>query len=141
MKLKKYEISFEKYLHEGGLPCVDITIKDKKFIFLLDSGSDLSYIDSNIAEDLALELIYTGEPGLLRTMGSVQSTAVKYEVPFVFDGSDVGINSEFVWIEIKKTTNHLKIKFDGIIGLDILTAVKAGICFDDNKLKFSIDEH
>lgn len=138
MKLKQKEISFEKYLIKGLLPCIDVTVQNKNLIFLIDSGSDLSYIDSNIAEDLQLPIKDNDIVNKLQTLGSTHYAPITYDVDFKID--DSLINNEFIGVEIKQMSKKLKVKFDGILGLNILKQIKANISFEDNKMIYSYNE-
>lgn len=128
---KQHEKSFEKYLNKGGLPCIDIEINNKQFVFLIDSGSDISYIDSNIAEDLNLQII-EGMYTVVTTIGAESPEAVAYNADIKLNESI--IHAELTGIEVRASTKNLIVPFDGIIGVDILRAMNASISFEQNKL-------
>lgn len=128
---KQHEESFEKYLNKGGLPCVDIKINNHPFVFLVDSGSDISYIDSNIAEDLNLQII-EGMYTVVTTIGAESPEAVAYKADVELKEST--IHAELTGIEVRASTRNLLVPFDGIIGVDILKSMNASISFEQNKL-------
>lgn len=128
---KQHEESFEKYLDKGGLPCIDIKIKGKNFIFLIDSGSDLSYIDSNVAEDLDLKIL-SGLFTSVTSLGASSDPAPSYEADIEL--TDSTIKLELTGVEIRKTTVQLIQPFDGILGVDFLKMIGGIISFKDKKL-------
>lgn len=128
---KKHEESFKKYLDKGGLPCIDIKIKGNNYVFLIDSGSDISYIDTNIAEDLCLPII-EGIFTNVTTIGAEHNEATVYNADIEL--SDSTIHAEVTGIEVRATTKCLLVPFDGIIGIDILKSIEAELSFTENKL-------
>ena len=136
MTKKLYEEDFNEYLNKGGLPCVDVTINKHNFVFLIDSGSDLSYIDSNIAEDLMLCInndVYTD----VTTINNSMNGAVTYTTTLHLPNSEYTIEKvNLVGIEVNRTTADLEVPFNGIIGVDILRRLGATISFSDNKMTF-----
>ena len=128
---KKHEESFKKYLDKGGLPCIDVKINDNNYVFLIDSGSDISYIDSNIAEDLGLYVV-NGLTTIVASIGANSPEAVTYKAKLKL--TEFETETDLTGIELRKTTNQLIVPFDGIIGVDILRNLKATISFEKDKL-------
>lgn len=128
---KKHEESFNKYLTKGGLPCIDIKINGNKYVFLLDSGSDISYIDTNVAEDIELHII-EGMFTSVATIGSNTPGAATYEAQIEL--TDNTIEQQLVGVELCATTKHLLVPFTGILGVDFLKKIGAQISFTEDKL-------
>lgn len=128
---KQHEESFEKYLTKGGLPCIDVTIKNKQYVFLIDCGSDISYIDSNIAEDLELPII-DGMTTIVTTIGYESPESVTYQVNVQLSQSTLNVNA--TGVELCATTKNLIVPFCGILGVDVLSQLGAEISFSQNKL-------
>ena len=128
---KQHEESFDKHLAKGGLPCIDVKIRDRHLVFLIDSGSDISYIDSNIAEDLELPII-EGMTTVVTSIGSQTPESVTYQANIEL--SQATLNANVTGIELRATTNHLILPFDGILGVDMLSQMGAEISFSQNKL-------
>ena len=50
-----FAVSFTEYLSKICLPVIELTCKGKELLFILDTGSDGSYINRSVVEELSQE--------------------------------------------------------------------------------------
>ena len=123
------KISFKKIFNKTNLPTIKIKINNNSYLFLLDTGSDVSYIDTSILENENFKFIgvtkfidYTSNIRYIR-LYSIEFLIGKKKFESVF-GENICCES---FKELEKLYN---IKLCGIIGSKTMKELKLDIDFN-----------
>jgi|SRR5699024_7467446 len=114
----------------GGLPFIEIEINGNKAEFLLDTGANMSYINSKKIGDFGI-LINRNAPGVNLTgvggSGGITSGVYKFNIK-KNDTTELPNNINFRTTDL----SNIGIKVDGIIGSDYLRKNNALIDYKTN---------
>ncbi|KAG0435786.1 Retrovirus-related Pol polyprotein from transposon [Dictyocoela muelleri] len=103
---------------------ISAKINDKKYQFLLDTGSTLSYIDEKVVKEHNLPVNETQKCTATLIDGSTVDTTKETIIPFNIDGDDTTLYK----VKVKILKN---MSLSGILGMDFLL---------DNDAKIDLDE-
>lgn len=130
-KRKRRTMSFRESMDLTELPIVTFTNNDKKLNFLLDTGSNMSYINQSVLKNIQYELI----DGFKTEMIGIEGNRVENEncnikvcyKEYIFD-------SEFSILDMDETFNIIKkesgVQIHGILGNKFFQTYKYVLDFD-----------
>jgi len=122
-------------LQEGkaGYPYIIVTLKDKKYAFLIDSGANANTINASVAKELGLKV---EGPGRTINGTGKQKGVQTVKVENVLLGSKIRLNAIkcLVMPDQGKLSSVGDIKAGGIIGSGVMKQLKAKIDFETYNL-------
>ena len=124
-----------------GTPLVPVKIRDKTYNFWLDTGSSLTMLSSDVAEDLGVKPLTRDTLEIVTSTGRV--SALPAIVPQLILGPLVVQNAPTMIVgesmmqmrETSPATISNQVKIDGIIGFDIIREVDLELDYGDGILK------
>lgn len=131
-KTQKQQFNLKEFLEKADIPAIPITINDKDYIMLVDTGSDASYLDSNVLNKIQKNLLgYQDE--IVGGTGIKGKGSAVYEVKF-----NCG-NKEFTEEFTENNFTHIfdfvqqntGIRLSGILGTRFLVKNKCILDFDE----------
>jgi predicted aspartyl protease len=123
-----------------GTPLVPVRIKDRTYNFWLDTGSSLTMLASDVAEDLGVKPLVKDTLEIVTSTGRVTAQpALIPELtlgPLVVDNVPTMIvgESSMQMRESHETSPTSQVKIDGIIGFDIIRQVDLELDYGDGIL-------
>jgi predicted aspartyl protease len=124
-----------------GTPLVPVKIRDKTYFFWLDTGSSLTMLASDVAEDLGVKPLTPDTLEIVTSTGRVSARpAIVPELilgPLVIENAPTMIVSESM-MQMRETspaTMSNQVKIDGIIGFDIIRELDLELDYGDGILK------
>jgi len=138
MVYRKRFSAFCKPFHECidtlGLPIVSFESNDKKFNFLVDTGSNLSHLKLGVAEQMnAIPITKKGQTVITTGNGVVKQHGY-YRVEL--KSKSRTFNQEFEVMDLEDTFRDWGVDVHGILGIDFLMAY--GYKLDFNNLTMYI---
>lgn len=131
-EINNKKISFFEALKLAGLPVVTMTSKGVDVNFLLDTGSNKSFIDIKLVEELDSSII-EGKKAIVTGINDKSNETYAYNL--ILDYKDNRFENEFQAFDFEASVGHIRkkqgIKIDGIIGSDFLSKYKYIINYDD----------
>ena len=124
-RINKNKISFFETLNLTGLPVITMESNNKKINLLLDTGSNASFINSQIVDELySIELI--GEQQFVTGINNKECETKQYNIELLYNGNT--FVNEFKAFDFKASFGHIMektgVNIDGIIGSDFLKKYK-----------------
>lgn len=133
---KKKNISFKEAIDLTGFPIVTFESNNKKYNFLLDTGSNCSVLHHDYVKDMSGK--YTGEVTNLCGLDGIDREVKFYKATLIY--LDKELTEEFQITDLSVPFDSIKKEFGvtlhGILGNSFFTAYRSIIDF--NKLKFQI---
>lgn len=130
-KIKKESISFKESIDLVGLPIITFTNNRKKLHFLLDTGSDMSYINKSILPHLKYKDI-DKEINIVNSSGSTMSQGC-CELSFKYKKQE--FIEEFYKNDLDEAFRAIKedsgVQLHGILGSRFFTKYKYILDFDN----------
>jgi len=124
-----------------GTPLVPVKIRDKTYHFWLDTGSSLTMLASDVAEDLGVKPLTQDTLEIVTSTGRVSALpAVVPELtlgPLVVENAPTMIVGESM-MQMRETspqTMSNQVKIDGIIGFDIIRELDLELDYGDGILR------
>lgn len=124
-----------------GTPLVPVKIRDKTYFFWLDTGSSLTMLASDVAEDLGVKPLTADTLEIVTSTGRVSARpAIVPQLilgPLVVENAPTMIVSETM-MQMRETspaTISNQVKIDGIIGFDIIRELDLELDYGDGILK------
>lgn len=128
----KNKISFFESLNLVGLPVITMQSNNKTINFLLDTGSNKSFIDSRIIDELDSSKI-ENKTAFVTGINNKSSETVYYLLKLKY--KDNAFVNEFQSFNFEKSFGHIMektgIRIDGIIGGDFLKKYKYIINYEE----------
>jgi hypothetical protein len=121
-------VSFKKIYNKINLPTLKIKIKDKYYLFLVDTGSDVSYINEDIIDNSFKEIGYTKFIDYTSNIRKIRM----FDIPFSIGKKKFrGVFGENICCDSFETLEkENKIKLSGIIGSKVMNDLNIVINFD-----------
>lgn len=133
---KKKNISFKEAIDLTGFPIITFESKNKKFNFLLDTGSNCSVLNDEYAKEI--EGDYTGQVTYLCGLDGIDREVKFFKANMLY--GDKNLTEEFQITDLSGPFNSIKKEFGvtlhGILGNSFFTKYQSLIDF--NNLKFQI---
>ena len=131
---KKVGFSFEETMTDVGIPIVTLKNGEKEFNFLLDTGSDISHIDSNIKDSLSdTEEIKGDNLAVTTANGSIEGNSSWIRVPLNYKKQS--FIEDFMPLDLHDSFEVLKedtgIQLHGILGGTFLRKYRYVLDYDD----------
>lgn len=130
--INEKKISFFESLKLAGLPVVTMTSNGVDINFLLDTGSNKSFIDNNLIENIDAQKI-EGKKAFVTGINNKASETYSYNIKLNYKNNI--FENEFQAFDFEQSVGHIKektgVKIDGIIGSDLLTKYKYIINYED----------
>lgn len=131
-RINKNKISFFETLNLTGLPVITMESNKEKINFLLDTGSNASFIDINIVQKLESNKLESGNQ-FVTGINNKECKTESYDVSLKY--KDNKFSSEFKAFDFNASFGHIMsktgVKIDGIIGGDFLKKYKYIINYDE----------
>lgn len=128
-KRYKENISFKKYYQNLELPIISLYNNNIRLNFLVDSGSNISYIDTNIFNDYKLEYKKLDKSINCFGLEGVETIGNYCEITFYFN--KLKFKETLVMNDLSQAFNKIEernnIRIHGILGSDFLMKYKYNI--------------
>lgn len=113
------DMSFKEVMEDAGMPLITFNQGRKKLTFLVDTGSNLSFIDPSILKELKIEESNSEDINII-TGGGNKSSSKNVKVKFSYN--KFNIEEIFVINEMKENFDAAfpNYKVRGILGSDFL---------------------
>ena len=131
-------MSLKESLDLTGIPIVTFTQENVKYNFLLDTGSDISYINSKIVDNSAIKYEATDYKlaGFISAGGLSSSDIKIIDIPFEY--KKTSFKESFAVLDLTESFAQIKeengVTLHGILGNTFFT--KYGYILDFKELKF-----
>ena len=131
-------MSLKESLDLTGIPIVTFTQENVKYNFLLDTGSDISYINSKIVDNSAIKYEATDYKvaGFISAGGLSSSDIKIIDIPFEYKRTS--FKESFAVLDLTESFAQIKeengVTLHGILGNTFFT--KYGYILDFKELKF-----
>ena len=131
-------MSLKESLDLTGIPIVTFTQENVKYNFLLDTGSDISYINSKIVDNSAIKYEATDYKvaGFISAGGLSSSDIKIIDIPFEYKRTS--FKESFAVLDLTESFSQIKeengVTLHGILGNTFFT--KYGYILDFKELKF-----
>ena len=138
IRRRKDIMSLKESLDLTGIPIVTFTQENVKYNFLLDTGSDISYINSKIVDNSAIKYEATDYKvaGFISAGGLSSSDIKIIDIPFEYKRTSFKEN--FAVLDLTESFAQIKeengVTLHGILGNTFFT--KYGYILDFKELKF-----
>ena len=138
IRRKKDIMSLKESLDLTGIPIVTFTQENVKYNFLLDTGSDISYINSKIVDNSAIKYDATDYKlaGFISAGGLSSSDIKIIDIPFEYKRTS--FKESFAVLDLTESFAQIKeengVTLHGILGNTFFT--KYGYILDFKELKF-----
>ena len=131
---KKIGFSFKKVITDVGIPIVTLKNGEKEFNFILDTGSDISHIDSNIMDSLSdTEEVEGDNHTVITASGSVENNNSWVRVLLNYKRQN--FIEDFMPLDLHDSFKVLKedtgIQLHGILGGTFLRKYRYVLDYDD----------
>lgn len=128
----KQVFNLKEFLEKAEVPAIPITIDNKDYIVLLDTGSDASYLDSKYLNEIQTKKHVGNQEEIISGTSIKNQGSNVYEVKFtcggkqfVEDFTENNFEQIFDFIE-----EHHQVKLYGILGTRFLMKYKCILDFD-----------
>lgn len=127
----KQKFNLKEFLNKAEIPAIVITINNKDYVVMIDTGSDASYLDSSVI-DLSSMTLLGHQKEMISGTGIKESGSKVYEVPFTcgnktftenFTENDFSVVFGFI-------EQEFGIRMCGILGTRFLMKYKCILDFD-----------
>lgn len=138
IRRRKDIMSLKESLDLTGIPIVTFTQENVKYNFLLDTGSDISYINSKIIDNSAIKYEATDYKlaGFISAGGLSSSDIKIIDIPFEYKRTS--FKESFAVLDLTESFAQIKeengVTLHGILGNTFFT--KYGYILDFKELKF-----
>ena len=138
IRRRKDIMSLKESLDLTGIPIVTFTQENVKYNFLLDTGSDISYINSKIVDNSAIKYEATDYKvaGFISAGGLSSSDIKIIDIPFEYQRTS--FKESFAVLDLTESFAQIKeengVTLHGILGNTFFT--KYGYILDFKELKF-----
>lgn len=138
IRRRKDIMSLKESLDLTGIPIVTFTQENVKYNFLLDTGSDISYINSKIVDNSAIKYEATDYKlaGFISAGGLSSSDIKIIDIPFEYRRTS--FKESFAVLDLTESFAQIKeengVTLHGILGNTFFT--KYGYILDFKELKF-----
>ena len=138
IRRRKDIMSLKESLDLTGIPIVTFTQQNVKYNFLLDTGSDISYINSKIVDNSAIKYEATDYKvaGFISAGGLSSSDIKIIDIPFEYKRTS--FKESFAVLDLTESFAQIKeengVTLHGILGNTFFT--KYGYILDFKELKF-----
>ena len=138
IRRRKDIMSLKESLDLTGIPIVTFTQENVKYNFLLDTGSDISYINSKIVDNSAIKFEATDYKlaGFISAGGLSSSDIKIIDIPFEYKRTS--FKESFAVLDLTESFAQIKeengVTLHGILGNTFFT--KYGYILDFKELKF-----
>ena len=138
IRRRKDIMSLKESLDLTGIPIVTFTQENVKYNFLLDTGSDISYINSKIVDNSAIKFEATDYKlaGFISAGGLSSSDIKIINIPFEYKRTS--FKESFAVLDLTESFAQIKeengVTLHGILGNTFFT--KYGYILDFKELKF-----
>lgn len=138
IRRRKDIMSLKESLDLTGIPIVTFTQENVKYNFLLDTGSDISYINSKIVDNSAIKYEATDYKlaGFISAGGLSSSDIKLINIPFEYKRTS--FTEDFAVVDLTNAFAQIKeengVTLHGILGNTFFT--KYGYILDFKELKF-----
>ena len=138
IRRRKDIMSLKESLDLTGIPIVTFTQENVKYNFLLDTGSDISYINSKIVDNSAIKYEATDYKvaGFISAGGLSSSDIKIIDIPFEYKRTS--FKESFAVLDLTESFSQIKeengVTLHGILGNTFFT--KYGYILDFKELKF-----
>ena len=138
IRRRKDIMSLKESLDLTGIPIVTFTQENVKYNFLLDTGSDISYINSKIVDNSAIKYEATDYKvaGFISAGGLSSSDIKIIDIPFEYKRTS--FKESFAVLDLTESFAQIKeengVTLHGILGNTFFT--KYGYILDFKELKF-----
>lgn len=131
---KKVGFSFKETMTDVGIPIVTLKNGEKEFNFILDTGSDISHIDSNIKDSLSdTEEVEGDNLTVITANGSVEGNNSWIRVPLNYKKQS--FTEDFIPLDLHDSFESLRedtgIQLHGILGGTFLRKYRYVLDYDD----------
>lgn len=131
---KKVGFSFKETMTDVGIPIVTLKNGEKEFNFILDTGSDISHIDSNIKDSLSdTEEVEGDNLTVITANGSVEGNNSWIRVPLNYKKQS--FTEDFIPLDLHDSFESLRedtgIQLHGILGGAFLRKYRYVLDYDD----------
>ena len=131
---KKMGLSFKDTVTDAGVPIVTLKNGEKEFNFLLDTGSDISHIDSTIVDSLSdIEEIEGNNLTITTANGSIESGNNWIRIPLNYKKQS--FIEDFMLLDLHDTFEVLRedtgIQLHGILGGTFLRKYRYVLDYND----------
>ena len=131
---KKIGVSFKKVITDVGIPIVTLKNGEKEFNFILDTGSDISHIDSNIMDSLSdTEEVEGDNLTVITASSSVEGNNSWVRVPLNYKRQS--FIEDFMPLDLHDSFKALKedtgIQLHGILGGTFLRKYRYVLDYDN----------
>lgn len=128
--MESQQFNLKDILEKSDIPAISIYIAGKEYTVLIDTGSDMSYLDSLVLKEVPKILIgYQKE--IIGGTGIKDTNSAIYQVEFAF--GDKEFKEEFIENDFSSVFNTIeeynKIKLCGILGTKFLMKHKCILDF------------
>ena len=132
MKNNRTSTSFDDAITKTSVPVITIETEGKSYNFLIDTGSDNSFIDSSIESEVNNKDLIGYQGGITGATGSQSQRTSVYKITFTCGGKELTDN--FTVNNFSTIFNYIRersgIQVHGILGSRFLTKYGALLDFE-----------
>lgn len=132
MKNNRTSASFDDAINKTNVPVIAIEAEGKFYNFLIDTGSDNSFIDSSIESEVSTKELIGYQGGITGATGSQSQRTPVYKITFTCGDKELVDN--FTVNNFSTIFNYIKersgIQVHGILGSKFLTKYGALLDFE-----------
>jgi len=151
--VKKRTVTFPKapvtlplLLSASGTPMVAVTVNGKQKIFWLDTGSSMSIVSSDVADQCAVKALVADTLEVATTTGHVPARPAAIDrIQFggieILNSTAMIVASSLMQVRVGDTNNPAAtINIDGVIGFDIISRMDVRIDYVNRRVTFQKPE-
>ena len=125
--------NFKEVFEDLKMPLIKLYIKDKEYNFVVDTGADECYIDSNLAEELELPVRPIHDYSVFTASG-VENRGFVYTVRFGVKPDCPFIECECMGTELRHLNELYNGGIQGLIGNNLLDTADAIIDYGTKQI-------
>jgi hypothetical protein len=130
-KQKKQQFNLKEFLEKAEIPAIPIYIQGKEYIVLIDTGSDASYLDTAVLNEIS-KLLLGHQEEVIGGTGIKCKGSLVYQVEFAC--GDREFREEFTENDFSRIFKFIEesygVKLCGILGTRFLMKYKCILDFD-----------
>ena len=124
---QRHTMKFNNTFNKTGSPILEFYSNSKKLNFLIDTGSDYSFIDSTILKDIIHKKADVTEETSVSGIGGEVPIEGYFDVTFYY--KNLEYTHLFQAFDFKESRNYAGVTINGIIGNDFLSKYRYFIDF------------
>jgi hypothetical protein len=142
LSFPKEPVSLPLLISASGIPMIPVSINGRERILWLDTGSSMSIIASDVAQECAVAPLVKDTLEVATTTGRVSALPASI-AHLSLGGIDVRnatamiVDADLMMVRLGDGKEDVSVKIDGVIGFDIMSRLNIRIDYVNNRVTFS----